>query len=415
MEDESQPPLRASSYTQFACIGTGFSAIALGATLQRWYGITSVRFFERGPELGGTWSWNRYPGAACDIPSALYSFSFAPNPNWTRILAAAPELRAYIRRVADDYDLQPKMTFHASVERCEWLADTARWRLSVRNVITGEVAFHECQFLFAGTGQFAEPRPLDVPGLERFNREVVHSARWRDEVDVRGKQVVVFGNGCTGAQIVAAIAAETKRLTHIVRSRHWIMPPVDERIPLAVRQVLQYTPGMLALQRFIIFCVAEADFAAFSTPNAWFRRRRQRLAERYMRSKAPERYHDMLIPDFEYGCKRRIFDSGYLEALHLPNVTLTDEPTAEILENGVRLGNGEVVEADVIILANGFQTNDLLEGVEVVGRDGVTLKSHWKEFGGVEAYNCTAVNGFPNFFFTFGKTRRPRKLLLSLT
>jgi cation diffusion facilitator CzcD-associated flavoprotein CzcO len=182
-----------------------------------------------------------------------------------------------------------------------------------------------------------------------------------------------------------------------------IMPPVDTVIPAMVRRVLQFTPGMLALQRFIVYWIAEADFVAFSASNRRFRAHRQGVAEKYMRSTAPEKYLDFLLPEWEYGCKRRIYDSGYLEALHRPNITLTDEPAVEILENGVRLRTGEVVEADVIVLANGFQMNDLLQGVDVVGRRGKTLKEHWEEFGGLEAYNSTSLNGFPNFFFTLGE------------
>ncbi|KAK0649535.1 monooxygenase [Cercophora newfieldiana] len=398
-DDENIP------YTQFACIGSGFSAIGLGATLQRWYGISSIRFFERAPDLGGTWTVNQYPGAACDVPSALYSFSFATNPSWTRILPPGGELRAYLRRVAGEYGLVEKMVFGAEVERCEWIEETGRWRLSVRDVLTGEVRLHECQFLFAGTGQFSKPREWDVPGgVGRFKGVVMHSARWRGDVDLEGKRVVVIGNGCTATQIVPAIAGRTKHLTQIVRGRHWIVPPTDKVVPAGVRRVLQWTPGMLALQRFIVFVIAEVDFAAFSTPNRWFRARRQAVAEAYMRKTAPEKYHGLLIPEWEYGCKRRIFDSGYLQALHAPNITLTDEPVVEVVEDGVRLRDGTLVEADVIVLANGFQMNDILDGVPVVGRGGKTLKEHWQEFGGVEAYNLTSLNGFPNFFFPLGHT-----------
>ncbi|KAK0611210.1 hypothetical protein B0T14DRAFT_488027 [Immersiella caudata] len=389
-------------YTQFACIGTGFSAIALGATLSRWYGITSVAFFDRTHDLGGTWTVNQYPGAACDVPSALYSFSFAANPSWTRILPGAKEIQQYLRSVAEQHDLPSKMVFNTAVERAEWLEDKSRWRITIRDVRTGETRQHECQFLFAATGQFSKSRPLDVPGVDNFKGEVMHSARWKEDVPLDGKRVVVFGNGCTAAQLVPSILPRTKHLTQIARSRHWIMPPVDGVIPLTARRILQHTPGMLALQRLIVFVLAEIDFAAFETGKKWWRARRQRVAEEYMRKTAPEKYLEMLVPDWEYGCKRRLFDSGYLEALHRENITLTEEKPAEVVENGVRMASGEVIEADVIVLANGFQMNDLLSEVEVVGRGERTLKQHWAEFGGVEAYNLVAVNGFPNLFFPLG-------------
>lgn len=396
-------PASPPSYTQFACIGTGFSGICLGATLRRWHAITSLRLFDASPSLGGTWTLNRYPGAACDVPSALYSYSFAPNPRWTRILATGPELRAYLARVAADYDLVDHMSFRSAVERAVWDEERARWVLTVRDLDKGTTYTHECQFLFSGTGHFSKPRELDVPGLERFQGVAMHSARWREEVEVEGKKVVVFGNGCTATQIVPALVGlGVERVTQIVRAKHWIMPPVDETVPRWAREVLQWTPGMLALQRWIVFCVAEMAYLSFPVRNRWVRRWNQRQSEAYMKATAPEEYWGMLIPEFEFGCKRRVFDTGYLEALHRENVVLTDEPVVEIVEDGVRLESGEVVEADVIVLANGFEMNELLEGVEVVGRGGETLHQHWENTGGLGAYKTLCVSSHPNFFFPLG-------------
>ncbi|KAK5662200.1 hypothetical protein OQA88_8105 [Cercophora sp. LCS_1] len=387
-------------YTQFACIGAGFSGICLGATLQRWYGITDLRIFEQTASLGGTWSINRYPGAACDVPSALYSFSFSTNPNWTRILPTAPELSAYLEKVASDYSLPSKITYNTRVTRCEWHESSTRWRLTLVDTTTNDVSYHECQFLFSGAGQFSKPRPLDVPGIESFKGKVMHSARWDSSVSLRDKKVVVFGNGCTAAQIVPSIVPDCAQLTQIVRSKHWIMPPIDQAVPPRVRKVLQYTPGMLALQRFIIFCLAEADFPAYPEKGKALREKKRGIAERYMKRTAPKKYWDLLIPDFEYGTKRRIFDSGYLEALHRENLRLTDEKAVEVLEDGVKLSSGEVVQADVLVLANGFEMNQY--PIEVVGRGGKTIEEHWEEIGGMAAYNCTHLSGFPNFTLLLG-------------
>ncbi|AEO59771.1 hypothetical protein MYCTH_54721 [Thermothelomyces thermophilus ATCC 42464] len=407
------------SYSTFACIGTGFSGICLGATLARWYGLTAggqgghhhLRLFSRDPGPGGTWLVNDYPGAACDVPSALYSFSFAPNPAWTRVLPPAAELRAYLAAVADRYRVTDGMVFNADVFRCVWIEDRAVWRLWVRREERGRggkwkvrVLVHECRYLFSATGLFTQPRELDVPGLERFRGPVFHSARWRSDVDLTGKRVVLFGNGCTAAQIVPAIAGRVRHLTQVVRSKHWVYPPIDRRIPGAVRALLAAVPGLTRLQRFLVYVLAEASWRGFklTEDGARYRRKMRERAEEYMRRTAPAEYHDMLIPDFEVGCKRRIFDSGYLETLHAENVTLTDEPVAEILPDGLRMRSGTVVEADVIIMANGFATNQYLPGVEVVGRDGETLAQHWESFGGPEAYNCTSLSGFPNMFFLLG-------------
>jgi cation diffusion facilitator CzcD-associated flavoprotein CzcO len=259
--------------------------------------------------------------------------------------------------------------------------------------------------LFSGAGHFIKPRELGVKGVERFEGEIFHSARWREDVDLKGKRVVVFGNGCTGAQIVPAIVGQTKHLTQVVRSKHWVYPPIDKRMPKAARVLLGLVPGLAFAQRFLIYAIAEVDWKGFKLTEAGakFRKNKRKVVERYMREMAPEKYHDILIPDFEIGCKRRIFDTNYLKALHAENLTLTNEGVAEILPNGIRMQSGEVIEADIIIMANGFATNQYLGGVEVIGRGGETLEEHWKSFGGPRAYNCTAVSGFPNMFFLLGK------------
>jgi cation diffusion facilitator CzcD-associated flavoprotein CzcO len=397
------------TFTTFACIGTGFSGICLGATLARWHNLTapsSMRLFSRDADLGGTWLVNSYPGAACDVPSALYSFSFESNPDWSRILPPAGELRAYLGGVADKYGVREKMVFGVEVFRVVWDGGRERWRLWVRELGgEGREYVHECLVLFSGAGHFTRPRELGVKGVEGFEGEVFHSARWREDVDLTGKRVVLFGNGCSAAQIVPAIVGKTRHLTQVVRSKHWVYPPVDRKMPGWGRALLRRVPGLTTAQRFLVYILAEADWKGFKLDKsaAEFRAKKREEVEEYMRTTAPEKYHDLLIPDFEIGCKRRIFDTNYLESLHADNLTLTDEGVAEILPNGMRMQSGEIVEADVIIMANGFTTNQYLGGVEIIGEDGETLEEHWESFGGPEAYNCTAVSGFPNMFFILGE------------
>ncbi|KAM7184246.1 hypothetical protein V8F20_012294 [Naviculisporaceae sp. PSN 640] len=392
-----------TSYSQFACIGAGFSGIGLGASLKRWYGITDIRIFDRHTQLGGTWHISKYPGCACDVPSALYSFSFEPNPSWTRILPSSQELWQYLDHVATKYDLKSRMTLGVNVESATWIEARSRWTITYRPVDSDQFYHHESDFLFAGTGQLVTPRELDVPGIERFQGLVMHSARWRGDVDLKGRKIVLFGNGCTAAQIVPSIVHETGHLTQIVRSKHWIMPPIDLQIPGWVRFLLRYVPGLLRLFRFIVFLLAEKALRGFPlTPSAAkFRASRRKMAERYMRQTAPAKYHEILIPDWEVGCKRRIFDSGYLKSLHADNITLTNSKALEILPNSVRTTNG-FHEADVLILANGFITNNYLDNIKITGIKGITLSEHWESFGGPEAYNCSAVSGFPNFFLLLG-------------
>lgn len=296
------------------------------------------------------------------------------------------------------------MSFGVNVERCEWSEERKRWRLTIRRYETDEVFVHECQFLFTATGQLMQPREIDVPGSENFRGRILHSSRWDKDVEIEGKRVVVFGNGCTASQIVPAIVDKTKHLTQVIRSRHWVLPPVESKRADILKMIHRYVPGTMTLQRLIISAVAEEALRGFYMTESGKRHRQstEAYANKYMRATAPEKYHDKLIPDFEFGCKRRIFDSGYLESLHSENLTLLDDPVQEIVQEGIRTHNG-VIEADLIVLANGFATNNSVGGLEIIGRGGKTIEQHWESFGGPEAYNCTVANGFPNLFTILGK------------
>ncbi|QRD83867.1 putative monooxygenase [Aspergillus flavus] len=393
------------TYSQIACVGAGLSAVALGATLQRWYGLEDIQFFERHPTSGGTWYINSYPGCGCDVPSALYSFSFAPNPNWTKLMPSNKEIKEYIDDVVDTYNLLPKMSFETEVVRTVWREDANRWLLYLRELKTGREYTHECQILFAATGQLVEPRPCEIPGASDFRGSIFHSARWDHSVDLNGKNVVVIGNGCTAAQIVPALAnsGQVKSLTQIVRTKHWIFPAPNFTYPKVLQWIFRYVPLAMKLHRLHIFLVAENDFRLFPMTKgaARLREKRRKQVEKYMREASPRKYHDLLIPDFDVGCKRRIFDPGYLESLHQDNVLLTDAKTERITEEGIETDKG-FIPADVIVLATGFQTNKFIPYMDVVGRNGETVSKHWGRYGGPAAYNCSALNGFPNFFILLG-------------
>lgn len=392
------------SYTQFACIGSGFSGIGLGATLQRWYGIKDFRLFERNDQVGGTWLVNKYPGAACDVPSALYSFSFESNPNWTSVLPNKDELLNYLIEVAKKYDINSHTSFNTEVERCEWIQETSRWRITACDLKTGKTFYHESQFLFAGSGQLVGPRELDIPGIETFKGAVFHSSAWRDDVDLTDKNVIVIGNGCTGNQIVPSIVGKTKHLTHLVRSKHWIVPGIETDFAETLQFVTKWIPGSMLIQRFAVYLFAErlARSVPMNKTSQRYRYTQAVKLEKFMRSRAPVEYHDMLIPDFQVGCKRRVFDSGYLDCLHRENITLTNEKGLEVVPEGIRT-ESRTIPADVIVLANGFKTNHMFDNIEVIGRGGETISQHWDSFGGPEAYNTTSMNGFPNFFILVGK------------
>lgn len=295
------------------------------------------------------------------------------------------------------------MTFGVEVTECRWMEEQNRWRLTIRDQRRDKTFFHEASVLFSASGQLVYPAEIDVPGTETFKGDIFHSARWRQDVSLEGKDVVVFGNGCTANQIVPAIVERTKSLTQIVRSKHWVFPPIDMEYPGWMRWMFKHLPFVLRLHRFHIFLQAESQFRLFPmTKRAAKLRQAMRVGvERYMRTTAPKKYHDILIPDFDIGCKRRIFDSGYLKSLHASNLRLTNKKAVEIVPEGVRTEQG-LIKADVIVMANGFRTNEFVSPLKVVGRNGELLTEHWEKAGGPEAYNCSVMSGFPNFFLILG-------------
>ncbi|KAF2995306.1 hypothetical protein E8E14_004170 [Neopestalotiopsis sp. 37M] len=295
------------------------------------------------------------------------------------------------------------MRFSVNVEACEWIEERSAWRIRIFDYSTKEISYHESQFLFSASGQLVTPREIDIPGKDKFVGRIFHSGRWPKDVDLTGKQVVVIGNGCTAAQIVPNIVKKTAHTTQIVRAKHWILPPIDASIPDWTRFILRWIPGTMQLFRFVVFLLAERELQGLPMTKAAgkYRQKRRAVSEAYMRNKAPPKYHDILIPDFEYGCKRRIFDSGYLDSLSEENLTLTNSPALEIVAEGIQTEDG-LIEADVIVLANGFVTNHFLDQMDIKGRGGKTVGEHWHDMGGPTSYNSSVLSGFPNFFILLG-------------
>ncbi|KAL7938361.1 hypothetical protein V8C35DRAFT_150824 [Trichoderma chlorosporum] len=391
------------TYSQFACIGTGFSGIALGCTVKRWYGISDIRFFEKESDLGGTWFVNQYPGCACDVPSVLYSLSFAPNPEWTTLLAGQQEIWQYLNRVAVQYGLREKMTFNSTVERCEWIEETSRWRITVRDNASDTIFIHESQFLFSAAGVLVHPRKPNLPNIDSFEGPVFHAAEWRHDVDLTGKNVAVIGNGCSAAQIVPAIEDRVKHVTQFARSKQWVVAVPPAPNTALYQWLFMNVPGVLAFVRWIMFLQFEEGMKGFfmTKAGAAVRKLTTATATKHLRDTVPEKYHDKLIPDFEIGCKRRVFDMGYLESLNSERVTFRNDAIEEVTPTGIRSKDG-FTEADIIVYATGFETNSFCTNIEVVGRGGVTAEEHWSSLGGPGAYNSTSLAGFPNFFMILG-------------
>jgi cation diffusion facilitator CzcD-associated flavoprotein CzcO len=297
------------------------------------------------------------------------------------------------------------MQFGTEVERFTWNDDTKRWTLFLKHLDSGVRTKHVCQVLFNCGGALVAPNPAVFKGRESFKGHVFHSTQWKHDIDLTGKKVVVIGNGCTGVQIVATLSrqGQAAQITNIVRSKQWIYPSMDFEYSKTMQWIFRYIPGALQLHRLHIYLYAEQEYPTFRMDaiGNWLRESRRKAVESYMRSAAPAKYHDMLIPNFEIGCKRRIYDSGYLKALHDPRVQLTNSPLLEFVPEGVRTEAG-IIPADVIVCANGFDIHGQLPRDKVVGKHGEDLVDHWAQYGGPSAYNGTALAGFPNLFFILG-------------
>lgn len=388
-------------------VGAGPSGIGAAARLALDLNVTNVLLVERGADVGGTWYWNTYDGAGCDVPPRLYSFSFAQKQHWSRFMAGQVEMHTYLRDVAHQYGLPSKTKFSTEVYGVQWVEDGAKWNVKYRSVDGKTHGTTTARIVVNCSGALSVPRDCDVDGWQEFAGPLFHSARWDSSVDLTGKNVVVLGNGCSATQIVPSIARRVKSVTQIVRAKHWYAPTPEDpaRFPL-VRWLEQNVPGFTRFERALFAVLIDVHF--IQAWNKEGRAARQRFADtslKYIKTVAPERYHPLLIPtqdELQVACKRRIFDDAYLPSLNRDNVELTNDPAVRIGKDTVTLRSGRVLPADVIVLASGFKTADTNVQMSVVGRNGKELNQLWAKQGAPQAYRSTMVHDFPNLFLIWG-------------
>ncbi|GKT58050.1 monooxygenase, flavin-binding [Colletotrichum tofieldiae] len=416
-------------------IGAGESGIAVGCMLKSKLGTTDFRIFDRQGGVGGAWYANRYPGVACDIPAIFYSYSFAPNYEWTTLFPPGQEIQQYLKGVCDKFNIRDNIQLSTEVSSARWIENESEWEVKVTNLVPqqGTTATADevlrCKVLVTCGGELVEPNlwPRDVPGIGSFQGQVFHSARWNEDVSLTGKDVVVIGAGCTAAQLVPALTRPpfaAKSVTQLMRAPPWVMPRPEAPPPKLMESasvLLRIVPGLGLFLRFCLFLYAESTW--LNVGMGWLgRKRRQWFEQRllvHLRKTVPQKYQDVLTPRFGVGCRRIIVDGGWLESLSLPNVELTTRPLRSIESHAVVLGpqpgqpqhmdcdDDKAIRpmkkpADVIILANGFETSTYLHRIKVQGRNGLYLHDVWEANGGPGAYLSTAVHGFPNFFMVLG-------------
>ncbi len=384
---------KATPDVEVAIIGTGFAGLGMAIRLKQ-DGQDSFVLLERADEVGGTWRDNHYPGAACDVPSHLYSFSFAPNPDWSRKYPTQPELYRYLRKVANDHGLYPHIRFNSNLENATYDEANGLWR-----VVTGSGDI-TARSLVMGSGGLAEPKLPDIPGVESFRGKTFHSSRWDHDYDLAGKRVAVIGTGASAIQLVPEIAKQAGRLDVYQRTPNWIIPRNDRAYLDAEKTLFRKLPLTRQLHRAAIYWGHESRVMGLVL-NPKLMTLFQKLAEWHIRRQVKDKaLRDIVTPDYTIGCKRILISNDWYPALQQPNVELVTDGIREIRANSIVTADGTEREIDVLIFATGFYATENPIADRVHGRDGESLAHAWRD--GEEAYLGTLVNGFPNLYFIIG-------------
>ncbi|KAF9887909.1 hypothetical protein FE257_009431 [Aspergillus nanangensis] len=387
-------------------IGCGVAGIALTARLKKDLNFNNFIIYEREPEIGGTWFLNTYPGVGCDVDSHLYSFSFNPNPNWSKRFAEQPEILEYLNSTVDKFGIRPHVRCGVEVVEARW--DETRWRVSLRDLETNHLFHREAEILVSCVGTISIPKDCDIPNREVFQGAVWHSARWEHGYELAGKTVAVVGNGCSAAQLVPKIVNQAKTVYQFQRSAQWVTSRCNREFTALEKWCFRNVPLANRLYRFLLWKNTDALHTLYLSDTKKLVAERERTTQGavdYIRQNAPAKYHDALVPAFPLGCKRRIFDPGYLACLHQGNIELTTEPIVEFYEHGLRTARRDI-EVDAVVLSTGFKIQEFLSPIEVIGRH-TSLNEHWKSTRGAQAYKATFVSGFPNFGIIFGPNAFP--------
>jgi len=378
---------------EIAIIGAGFSGLGMAIRLKE-KGIEDFTILERGDDVGGTWHWNTYPGCACDVPSHLYSLSFAPNPDWSRTYSLQPEIRNYLQRTADDFGIRPHVRFGCDVTGASWDQGIGRWEIKTSGGVI------RARVLLAGLGPLFEPRTPEIPGLDGFEGPAFHSARWNHDVDLAGKKVAVIGTGASAIQFVPEIQPKVSEMRVFQRSAPWVMPHTARDVTAAERRIYRAFPAAQRAMRSAIYGARELLVFGF-VKRPRLMRLVEKIARHHMRSQLsdPELIRKA-TPDYTIGCKRILPSNKWYPALSQPNVELVTDPISEARPNSVLTADGTELEADVIIFGTGFHVTDMPIGGLIRGREGQTLEESWD--GSAKALLGTSFPGFPNLFMLLG-------------
>ena len=375
-------------------IGTGFAGVCAAIELKR-AGFTDITILERAGEVGGTWRDNNYPGCACDVPAVLYSFSFAPNPDWSRIYCGHDELYGYLRRVADDYRLRPLIRFNTEVAELRFDDDTATWAVTtdLGETLTADIVVN-------GTGTLSMPAIPHLPGIENFQGDSFHSAYWDHDHDLSGENVAVIGTGASAIQFVPEIAPVAGTVSVFQRTPPWVMPRDDRFYSTRERALFRRLPFLQRLLRWKTYWEFEwlaRGFLGQQKVVDEFRRR----AEAYITESVTDpELRAAVTPDYDPGCKRRLISNEWYPALCRDDVDLVTAGIKEVRAKSIVTADEVEHPVDTIIYGTGFAATDFLSPMKVFGKGGVELSTAWKD--GAATHLGVAASDFPNMFLVMG-------------
>lgn len=373
-------------------IGSGFGGLCAAIKLHE-AGFNRLVVLEKADKLGGTWRDNTYPGACCDVPSRLYSYSFALNPHWTRAYSGHAEIRQYMEDVAVRFGVRDNFRFNAEVERADWTGEAWTVTLKGGETLTAPV-------LVSGLGQLNRPSFAGIPSRETFKGDSWHSARWRHDIDLAGKTIGCIGAGASAIQYIPELAKVAGKVIVFQRTPNYVVPRLDKAMSPARRALYATLPFIDRAQRWLTWKMMDARFQAFKQGTKAADDFRKVATDYLEREVADPVLRAKLTPDYPIGCKRILVSDDYYQALVKPNVELVTEDVKEITPAGVRTGDGAEHACDVLVFGTGFETTDFLAPLAIHGENGLSLDEAWKD--GAEAYYGVTVAGFPNLFLLYG-------------
>ena len=374
-------------------VGAGLAGLGMAVSLLE-AGQPDFVVLEKADGVGGIWRENTYPGCACDVASVMYSYSFAPKRDWSRMYAGQAEILDYIRTVVADHEIEPHIRFRSEAVSYEFDDAADRWV-----VRTADGTVYRPRVVVLAHGALHLPHVPHLPGREQFRGTVFHTAQWDHSVDLAGKRVAVVGTGSSAAQVIPEIVDDVEHLDVFQRTAHWVLPKADRRLSDSERRLFRHLPPVQWLYRQVAYWTHELPVLAFLNPRlvkvfefAAKRMLRKEVADPALRA--------ALTPDYEIGCKRILLSNDYLPALQKPNVELVTEQITGFTPDGVRSADGREHAVDVVVLATGFSTDNRCAEEHIVGRDGLTIQEAWRD--GMTAYLGMTVSGFPNLFMIMG-------------